>query len=120
MALGTSAWLGTSGSVVEEGRINSLSVDASIPCDSMAARTRSRNASAAALLLIAAVSCSESKIIAIMLAIGTCNRRSGGFLLRSRCSERMRVLLQQSPCAESARCAHDAVPFRKPFPPYVP
>lgn len=58
----TSAWNVTSGSAAEEGRINSLSVLASISCDSMAARTRSMNVSVAPLLLLATASCDESKV----------------------------------------------------------
>lgn len=57
----TSAWIVTSGSVMEEGRINSLSVLASIPCESMAARTRSMNVSVASLLLVATVSYDANK-----------------------------------------------------------
>lgn len=55
------AKIDTSGSAVEEGRINSLSILASIPCDSMVARTCSTNVSVALLLLLATVSCDENK-----------------------------------------------------------
>lgn len=53
--------VGTSGSAVEEGRIYSLSVLASIPLDSMADCTRSMNVSVALFFLLATISCDENK-----------------------------------------------------------
>lgn len=53
-------WIGTSGSAVKDGRMKSLSILASIRCDSMAACTRSMKLSVAALLLLATVSCERT------------------------------------------------------------